>query len=228
MEENLLTVLMAVCRMNNAWLYNYYGNNGMRKFLVLSIFSMTICSCAQRAYNMPIYPVLNSVSSSVVQTGLSKTATILDYCGIGGWTWLAGRALLKAKCPRIQKADVLQSCLQKFLSNEWLAFGLTACAAGAFIQLGINSPIGDLIISIFGGGMPAFFGCAQFAFDIFKGGRGLLRCCGYCQKSQEVIADERRKLCEYYEAEKKKIDAYIEEFGELSRSGEEEVETEET
>jgi hypothetical protein len=169
---------------------------------IAEVFANVSTECCPRMKEL-----VNVVGVCLAETGLSRAASIIDYCGIGGWLYLAARSLLKAKCSYLQRDYVLQSPWQKVLSSEWMAFGLTFCSAAAFIQLGIDLPTADLIVSIFAGGIPAAIGAVQFVLDVCKGTRWLFRkCLKWCLPRPEQQASDNRKLREALTKERNEID----------------------
>ncbi|MDR3155732.1 MAG: hypothetical protein LBT90_01345 [Holosporaceae bacterium] len=63
--------------------------------------------------------LLNTIGTCLTETPhLSRAASIIDYCGIGGCVYLAGRCLLKDKCEALRKNYQLQSLWQKALSSD--------------------------------------------------------------------------------------------------------------
>lgn len=196
-------------------------NTNSKKFLfVLMMFLCTVFvtnASFREFFTKHYFPVqrfahvvANDDECVCPQSGLSTAATVIDYVGVGGWLYLAGRSFLKAKVPALEREYVLMSPFQKLLSSEWTSAGLTFCGAAAFLQLINDSPQIEFTASVLGGGIPALVSLVQIGFDSFKVLRkiGCFHCCNCCQP-KKLSKEDKQKLRIYYK--KKKRDLFLKE-----------------
>lgn len=155
--------------------------------------------------------IVNVLEAALVPSNLEKTAEIIDYIGIGAWIYLASGVIAKKCIPSIQRSDVLQSRLQKFLSSDWTAFFMTIPCSVGFLGLACEWEGVPLIISACASGVPAVFGGLQFCFDWFwKVPKFLLkRYFGLCLPTPVELEEEKEILRGFLLDQREEIDQQL-------------------
>jgi hypothetical protein len=115
---------------------------------------------------------------------LGELNATIDVVAILGWAYLAIRAIVKSTCSSIigDKPLPLRSCLQRFLSSDWMVLMATLPSVAVCITDLCETSLSPLMLCVLGG-IPAVFVGTQLLFDCWKITKCLGKmCCSACFK----------------------------------------------